>query len=228
MKAYRICWLAVCLPLALIGSTAAFVLAPATTAVFIAFAVAGTIMAVFVVNEAQSRNGRPGTRRRLVSKALFGGTTAGAFAGWAHMLGAGVFLLGFAVLVSSPCVVVIYGRRLRSRSTDAADQPNAGTRASAELEPVPDLDELTDEQLCRGWRASYAALRRQSSALHVTATVAERQRYLDEIERRNPSGFAAWLASGARAPGNPLPYLTRAQAPSHGIDWDELVRREDR
>ena len=25
-----------------------------------------------------------------------------------------------------------------------------------------------------------------------------------------------------------LPYLTRAQAPSHGIDWDELVRREDR
>ena len=30
--------------------------------------------------------------------------------------------------------------------------------------------------------------------------------YLDEFERRNPKGFAAWLASGART----LPYLTPA------------------
>ena len=39
----------------------------------------------------------------------------------------------------------------------------------------------------------------------MTETVVERQRYLDEFERRNRSGFAVWLASGPLASANPMP-----------------------
>jgi hypothetical protein len=57
--------------------------------------------------------------------------------------------------------------------------------------------------------------------------VAVRQRFLDEFERRNSSGLAAWLASGARAAGNPLPYLTESRVNTPAIDWDELTRGQD-
>jgi len=39
------------------------------------------------------------------------------------------------------------------------------------------------------------------------AVVQLRQRYLDELQRRCPQGVARWLASGARAAGNPMTYL---------------------
>jgi hypothetical protein len=86
---------------------------------------------------------------------------------------------------------------------------------------------FTDEQLCQGWRSSFLALQQQSSSTQMAGTVAERQRYLDEFERRNPGGFAAWLASGARAPGNPLPYLTKNRVKPPAINWDELTRGQD-
>lgn len=37
--------------------------------------------------------------------------------------------------------------------------------------------------------------------------VQQRQLYLDELERRNPAGLAAWLASGARAAGDPTRFI---------------------
>ena len=50
--------------------------------------------------------------------------------------------------------------------------------------------------------------------------------YLDELERRNASGFAAWLASGPEAAEDPLPYLTRDHIDTPAVDWDELTRRQ--
>jgi len=55
------------------------------------------------------------------------------------------------------------------------------------------------------------------------ATVQERQRYLDELERRNAVGLAAWLASGARVASNPLPYFVRDRTNREAINWDDLT-----
>ena len=90
---------------------------------------------------------------------------------------------------------------------------------------APELRDLTDEQLCKRWRASYrASQRQQSSAVKLIAAVAERQMYLDELERRNASGFAAWLAAGPQAAEDPLPYLTGDRVDAPAVDWDELTR----
>lgn len=35
----------------------------------------------------------------------------------------------------------------------------------------------------------------------------ERRAYLDELERRNPAAFDAWMTSGARAPSDPSRYF---------------------
>ena len=103
--------------------------------------------------------------------------------------------------------------------------------ASPEYVPVrsgSEVARLTDTQLCQSWCASYMVLHQRPSPVQMIATVAERQRYLDEFERRNASGFAAWLASGgARGSSNPLPYLVGGRTGQPTINWDELTRGQE-
>jgi hypothetical protein len=69
------------------------------------------------------------------------------------------------------------------------------------------LDSLDDVSLCLAWRSSFVLLEAAASVEDRIAIIEHRQRCLDELQRRNPHGVAAWLSSGARASGNPLPYL---------------------
>jgi hypothetical protein len=234
MSAYRLLWLVVCAVLAFVGGSVAVVLFPAAlVCVLVAFGLVGSILALCLISE-YGKSPPPHRLRLVVKGALVGGTTAGAFIGFAVLLGAGAFLLAISVLASSPYAVRTYGRWLGSTPTPTASQLDALAHAFAYASPeyvampqTPGLPDLTDEQLCQGWRASYMALQQQLSPSQTVATVAQRQGYLDEFDRRNPRGFAAWLAAGARAPGNPLPYLVRARVDSPTINWDELTRGQD-
>jgi hypothetical protein len=75
--------------------------------------------------------------------------------------------------------------------------------------PMPELSALDVEALCLAWRRSFLVLEAARSAAERLAVVDQRQKYLDELHRRSPDGLAAWLAAGARASGNPLPYVVR-------------------
>ncbi|HET6985798.1 MAG TPA: hypothetical protein VFI00_04245 [Kribbella sp.] len=87
----------------------------------------------------------------------------------------------------------------RGPATSVADGPAAG--------PARELGSLDDEALCWAWRRSFRLLEAARSATDRLSVVELRQQYLDELHRRCPEGFAAWLAAGARASGNPLPYV---------------------
>jgi hypothetical protein len=232
METYRVLWLSVCVPLGVIGAAVGLVISPGTVAsLFIAFAVVGSIMTLFLV-EAYWERGTGGRLRLLAGGALVAGTSVGAFVGYAFLLGPGALLLAAAVLAGSPSAVRAGSRWVRSVRTPSAAQLDALARAfdyanpeSSRFRPPPELRELTDEQLCRRWRASYkSSPRQQSSTVKFIAGVAERQMYLDELERRNSIGFAAWLAAGPQAAEDPLPYLTADHIDATTVDWDELTR----
>jgi hypothetical protein len=164
-----------------------------------------------------------------------GGATAVVFAGPVRLLGAGVFLLAVLVLGSSPPAVAAYRRWMRSASTRSGSQLDALAQAFAYASPgyvpiVPpaELADLSDKELCQAWRTSYLAVQQQASVQDKTAIVTKRQKYLDEFERRNPSGFAAWLATDGRVPANLLPYLVGQRHGRPSINWDELTRGQDR
>jgi hypothetical protein len=107
---------------------------------------------------------------------------------------------------------------------------DVGGSASAAVEPAPDptlpgpgpspvsLQGLDDTALCLAWRRSYLQLQQATSASGRLRHVQHRQRLLDELERRDPAGLAAWLASGCRAAGNPLPFLTRSRPAARESD----------
>ncbi len=82
---------------------------------------------------------------------------------------------------------------------------------SLAAEPARDLSSLDDGALCLAWRRSFVQLQGARTPVERLSIVDLRQKYLDELHQRSPEGIAAWLASGARASGNPLPYLADHQ-----------------
>ena len=95
------------------------------------------------------------------------------------------------------------------------------------LHPRPTLSKFTDEQLCTQWHDTYLPLQGPLSPRDAIGIVQQRQRCLDELERRHPEGLRAWLGSSAWASSSPLPYLT-AECPADTIfDWDQLTREQD-
>lgn len=147
------------------------------------------------------------------------------------LLAAGV-VLWLVFLVRSPRARGAFARWMRSDRTSPATALAAwapGTVCPSPGWPPPllgpDLQRLSTEELCQAWCASYLVLMERSAGTGikaVMATVQERQRYLDELERRNPIGLAAWFASGARVASNPLPYLLESPSDRPGINWEEL------
>ncbi len=75
------------------------------------------------------------------------------------------------------------------------------------LPPNPTRDLPTDE-LCLVWRRSYFQLQRAADEHTRQRIIRARQECLDELERRDRAGFARWLASGARAGGDPRRFLS--------------------
>lgn len=229
MKVYRVVWLIVCAAFALVGVSVAFYASPAEMLLMsVASAVVTTSWSVLVVgHEDRTRGSRA---RRLLGAALVGGTTGGAFVGYAVVFGAGVILLAMALLGTSPYAIRAYGRRLRATAETSGARFDAVVAAFAYtgLGFVPvqrgsELCMLTDEQLCEAWRSSTTALR-GGSPHRLKRTVEDRQRYLDELERRNPNGIAVWLACRDTAERDPLVYLVEGWADLPKVDWDELTR----
>ncbi len=234
MKAYHVVWRFVAGMLAVVGLSAALLLSPAALLLLAGVAGIGTFLMLlaFSGDGGPSHGDRTG---RLITSGLVTGTAAGAFVGFASLLGAGAIPLALVVLGSSPYAAKAWSRWRRSRpgssTARAVTVGDAVAYPSSGLQPAQVLVEpglLTDAELCRAWRASYRALQDGSSGPPTMESIAVRQSVLDELERRNSRGLAAWLASGARAAGNPLPYLSDSRVNSPGIDWDELTRGQDR
>jgi hypothetical protein len=231
METYRVLWLSICVPLGVIGTTVALAVSPgAVLLLFVVSGAVGSLLTMLLTSVFWERS-TGGRARLMAGGALLAGTGVSALIGYASLLGGGVLLLAAVVLAGSPYAVKPAGRWLRSVRTPSTAQLDAVARAFAYASPefsqfrAPEVRELTDEQLCKRWRASYrASQRQQSSAVKLIAAVAERQMYLEELERRNGSGFAAWLAAGPEAAEDPLPYLNGDRVDVPAVDWDELTR----
>ena len=73
-----------------------------------------------------------------------------------------------------------------------------------------ELAEMTDRSLCTMWRRSYLQLKRAPDAGARLELVRLRAACLDEMERRHPQVFTAWLASRSARPGDPPRFITAA------------------
>lgn len=72
---------------------------------------------------------------------------------------------------------------------------------------LPELSELSMEALGREWLRTASALEAAAHPAARALVVQRRQEALDELERRDPVGFARWLAAGVGAGSDPAQYL---------------------
>lgn len=240
MKAYRLVWHYTCAGLAVLGTCVAFTLGvPAVSAVF---GVAAVIVGALAINLILGEDDGSMPLRRILQSStwwsLIGAIASVSVVGLWMMFEAWALVPAALAFGGSPRAVQLYARWLRPRPREScqAQRPQAPTvedimisqpeRASEAA--ATELRSLTDASLCRAWQVSFSALQISSSSLQRLRVVQVRQELLDEVERRNPEGLMAWLASGARAAGSPSKFiLSGANLPQRLIGWDELLPKQD-
>jgi hypothetical protein len=230
MTRYRRAWTWTAVLVATVGGCLALVSWPLLAAVSLMLA-AGSV--VLGTTAALADQGTPGWWRRPMRLAILGAVAVLATGGLADTLGGSGLALATLILLSAPPVVEAVRRRLlpgmlagRDEAGPAAGAPPSakparGDRAHrpAEVEDpqvkAPALAELDDAGLCLAWRRSFVALQRAATPSCRADIVVLRVRLLDEMERRNPSGFALWLASGARAASDPTRFISATPEQPH-------------
>ena len=154
---------------------------------------------------------------------LAAGATAGAalvVAGLVVLAGgatATVIVAGLAVIGALEALVRLRaGGRRRSRPTPrpaagpaTARRPRAGSAppAAAVVPVLHPVRCLSTEALGREWLLSTSVLGSLVDVGTRQSIVRRRQELLDELERRDPAGFARWLAAGPRPGSDPATYL---------------------
>jgi hypothetical protein len=243
-RAYEAAWTVGCGLLAVVGAGVVFVFSPEVLLVLaVCFGFVGGVLTV-TLTEAGWEGSRLARFTAFARGALLGSLAAGGFVGHVVLLGPGVFLLTLLVVAASPPVALRYVRWLgNARGYAPSLDQVAGALAYASPElvalhatgspaapapPDPEVEALSDEQLCRQWRASYTAVVTARTVAEKQRLAEHRQHLLDELDRRNRFGFVHWLSSSPRSAGNPLPYLHGRRARRGRIDWDELITGQDR
>jgi len=142
-----------------------------------------------------------------------------ALAGVATLVGGLVALLT-GVLGGLVWLVVRFRRSWTPLPTARPSATNPPLGADVLLLPPPDhrgtpapqsppsaLSTLTTAALGREWLRTTAALSGRLPATDRAALVRRREETLDELERRDPAGFARWLADGPVPGSDPAGYV---------------------
>jgi hypothetical protein len=135
----------------------------------------------------------------------------------ALLVGLTVLVLGgqslfvMLLLLSGTAALLHYGPRLDAVTPRGLLDPQEPPPPVPVLPNGPHaipLNGWSDAELCLAWQASYVQLQRRTGAAWIEHLAEQRRTYLNELQRRDPTGFATWIASGARAASDPTRYLT--------------------
>lgn len=245
MRAYRVFWLFFCGALGALGMVMAFTWSLATIIMLVVCAaLTGGVVAMVALDPDDGTRRPRDSRRKVARSSILAAAGTVAFVGVGTLVGGPMAILLLAIMAGGSPYAIGYCRGwLREhghlpsppppparpdpveRSTGSVPVPISWTESS---QPHVEPASLSDDALCLAWRASFSALQSASSPAQRLWVVDERRAYLDELESRNASGVAAWLASGARAAGDPSRFVLGDSVPGHHpIDWDNLIQGTD-
>ena len=182
----------------------------------VAVGVAGVLAACMAAGISREVPAASRRRSTLEAAAFVGATTVGVLlliVGVAALAGGAVAFLTIAGVV----VVVLIVRAARGRRATAA--PTAALPRPGPLEAVrapdhaelasllPPVAVLTTPELGQEWLRTSEILAGRLDAAARASLVARREEALDELERRDPTGFAQWLAAGPTLSSDPAGFV---------------------
>jgi hypothetical protein len=194
MATYGVVWRLVCGVIVALGLAIGLAVLPGAVWLLAAFVAVVASLTAIVGYEPSSEDVTAERRHRvnLVLTVIATCLVVVTVGGLAVVLGANVLFVVILLLACSPPALRWYDGLLR-RNADPPVRSNASG--------------VSTSQLCREWLDSYQALSQATSATARLRIVMARERCLDELERRDPDGLQAWLASAASAGGDPSRFL---------------------
>ncbi|MHA7276349.1 hypothetical protein ACX80O_07455 [Arthrobacter sp. Hz1] len=211
METYRKAWTAIWGSVLTIGVVIGLLILPLAGLIW-----AGIVaVAAALVGVASLRSRQPGEKQNLlrpvaIRTGLITAVMVGA-AGLMAFLGSMVLVLALFAAATYPQLICFYHRRLGtvhrplvSRATTALPPDQITAPLGPELDRYSQpVHQLSDADLCRTWRCTYLVVIRASTAHELNRFGVLRGDCLDELQRRDPAAFAAWIKSGARASSDP-------------------------
>lgn len=172
-----------------------------------------------------ARESRKATGGAVVEAAVWGAGLAGGavlVVAGISTVGGGV-AAGIAVAVGLNVGLIVRVRRLRSAARTRTATGRPGETRSPALWPVASerapalpadvhrlllpVRELTTQALGDEWLHTTAALAGPLDPAARHSLVARREEALDELERRDPQGFAQWLMAGSTRGSDPADFV---------------------
>jgi hypothetical protein len=218
VRSVQVLALLVAAALAVVGALA--LRGPGLVTVLVAAVLVGAISAGMASEAAGAGRGRV-----LDTGGRAAGWTAGVLlvlAGLAAVAGAVVTLLVAGAVATA--VLTVQLRRAGARSRNEA-RPVLRPLSSAPLRPVrleapvssrPSVGGLSARALGEEWLRSTALLEARIDPALRRSVVDRRESILDELERRDGSGFARWLAEGPTSSSNPADHVRDLPAAGSG------------
>lgn len=200
MTFYRTAWAWLVTVGATVGALTAYALRP--TDQFIAVAVTGLSLGACAGCLFDLRN-ETVTVKSMVVFGFSGAVGLLALLGLGALFGMPAVLGGVALVVFSPWSLSM-AQRLLGRNRGATDVSPQPPPVQVPDTPARDLD---DRGLLKAWRASSVALCWVGSDDNWLALTRRRQEFLNELERRDPRGFNAWMATTPDMDDDPSGFL---------------------
>jgi hypothetical protein len=143
--------------------------------------------------------------------ALFGTPVAAGLVGVSAVVGVVVFLRGRAGAprpTTQAAPSATFPAPLPSWPSSSAEPPARREQVLAEpARLLPPVDQLSTRALGREWLRTTAALASRLEPVARASIVRRREDALDELERRDPVGFARWLAAGPVPGSDPADWV---------------------
>ena len=208
MRWYVVAWLATWAPVGFFGCLLGLMVGPRESIIALG-GLAAAVAALTAVPLDPRRRTRDPSRDARGTQAWAAARRAAAAGTAVTLIGALIALLGQMALpllvlavISSPPALQFVRRHVA--------QPHRAPQCAGGVS----VSRFGTERLCSEWRASYPRVLHAASVAALAQEVRRRQEYLDEMERRNPIGFRAWLETGPRADDDPECFVN-AMEPRH-------------
>ena len=128
-------------------------------------------------------------------------------------------LVLIAIALSSPQALRLFLGMGRGASETSGRVDLASALHALDMERAREVVHRLDlDGLCWAWTHSADLLAEVPQPPARAAVVALREVYLDEMERRDPAGFAAWLEAGVEAAASPARFLAAPRDDGQGRD----------
>lgn len=211
LAVYQTAWAWLVTVVGTLGALTAYALRPLDQ--FVAIAVTGLSLGACAGCLFDLRDETVTLRSMLVFGAA-GAVGLLALLGLGAVFGAPAVGGGIVLLVLCPWLVAPIWR-LTTRKLGVS-KPGSGPPAAPVSTPDVPVSELDDAALLKAWRASSVALCWVDSNTDWLTMAKRRQDYLNELERRNPRGFAAWMASTPDMDDDPASIFRHKPTPDTG------------